>query len=321
MRKKTNCQVLALILILAVFMLSGCQEDTQEQAIGEVNGDIITQKQFDQHYRMVLSWYQQTYGEVDEKNDQELVANLKDSSFQDLVVQKLILQESERRGIEADLEQVEQDLEAIRAQRDQLEENGYQKFLDENGFDEEFLKQEWITQNLFVQLQDEVTSDIVVTEEEAQNYYEENKTVFEHPAGKEIYHILVEDQEKANEVLKQLNEGKSFGELAAQYSIDPGSKSRGGDVGLVNEDTNFVEPFKKAALELSPGTLLTTPVESEFGFHIIKAGQQLDEGVWPYSKVQDDIEASLLRYKQEESFNQFLEDLQAKAEIKDFRKS
>ena len=95
MHKKTHYQVLVITLIFAIFMLTGCQEDTQEQAIGEVNGDTITQKQFDQHYQMVLSWYQQNYGEVDEKNDQELAANLRDSSFQDLVVQKLILQESE----------------------------------------------------------------------------------------------------------------------------------------------------------------------------------------------------------------------------------
>lgn len=321
MHKRIHYLMLVLITVLAVSLLAGCQEDNQEQAIGEVNGEAITQKQFDQHYRMVLSYYQQQYGEVDEEKDQELVANLRDSSFQDLVVQKLILQESERRGIEADLEQVEQDLEAIRTQRNQLEENGYQKFLDENGFDDEFLKQEWITQNLYVQLRNEVTGDVKVTEEEAQVYYEENEAVFQHPAGKEIFHILVENQEKASEVLTQLNQGASFAELAAQYSNDPGSKARGGDVGVVNEDTNFVEPFKKAALELSPGALLTTPVESEFGFHIIKAGQQLDEGVWPFSKVQNDIEASLLRYKQDESFNQFLEDLQANAEIEDFRKS
>ena len=320
MHKKIHYLMLVLIIMFSVFMLAGCQEDDQEQAIGEVNGEAITQKQFDQHYRMVLSWYQQNYGEVDEE-DQELVTNLKDSSFQDLVVQKLVLQESKKRGIEPDLEQVEQDLEAIRTQRNQLEENGYQKFLDENGFDDEFLKEEWITQDLYVQLQNEVTSDIKVTEEEAQVYYGENEAVFQHPAGKEIYHILVENQEKASEVLKQLNEGGSFAELAAQYSIDTGSKSRGGDVGVVNEDTNFVEPFKKAALELSPATLMTTPVESEFGLHIIKAGQQLDEGLWPFSKVQDDIEASLLKYKKDESFNQFLEDMQADAKIEDFRKS
>ncbi|HAA08809.1 MAG: peptidylprolyl isomerase [Syntrophomonadaceae bacterium] len=320
MHKKTHYLVLALTLILALFMLNGCQEKNQEQTIGEVNGEAITEKQFEQHYRLVLNYYEQTYGKIDEKKEPELVTNLKDSSFEDLVVQKLILQEAKKRGIEADLKQVEQDLAFIREQRNQLEENGYQKFMDDNGFDEEFLKQEWITQNLYIQLRNDVTSEVKISEEECQAYYEENKDVFKHPAGKEIFHILVEDEDKAEEVLAQLDKGDSFSELAAEYSIDPGSRTRGGDVGVVNEDTNFVEPFKEAALKLPPGELLTTPVKSDYGYHIIKAGEQLEEGIWPYSKVQADIQAALLMSKQDEVFNQFLEDLRANAEIKDYRK-
>jgi hypothetical protein len=106
MHKKTHYLVLALTLILALFMLNGCQEKNQEQTIGEVNGEAITEKQFEQHYRLVLNYYEQTYGKIDEKKEPELVTNLKDSSFEDLVVQKLILQEAKKRGIEADLKKL-----------------------------------------------------------------------------------------------------------------------------------------------------------------------------------------------------------------------
>jgi Skp family chaperone for outer membrane proteins len=67
MHKKTHYLVLALTLILALFMLNGCQEKNQEQTIGEVNGEAITEKQFEQHYRLVLNYYEQTYGKIDEK--------------------------------------------------------------------------------------------------------------------------------------------------------------------------------------------------------------------------------------------------------------
>ena len=281
----------------------------------------ITQKQFDQHYKLVVNYYEQVYGKIDENKDKELIKSLKDSTFDDLVVQKLVWQEAQKRGLEVDQQQVEEDLEYIREQRNKQEENGYQKFLDENGFDEEFLKQEWKTQNLFYQLRDEVTRDVTVTEEECQEYYEQNKEAFSHPAGKQIYHILVETQQEAEDILAKLEEGESFSDLAAQHSIDPGSKSQGGDVGVVNEDTNFVEPFKKAALELAPGELLTTPVETEYGFHIIKAGQQLEEGIWPFNEVKDDIRTVLLQNKRNQAYSQFLEDLRAKADIKDYRKS
>lgn len=121
--------------------------------------------------------------------------------------------------------------------------------------------------------------------------------------------------------MAKLNQGESFNDLAAQYSIDPGSNTRGGDVGVVNQDTNFVEPFKEAALELQPGELLTTPVETEYGYHIIKAGQQVEEGIWPFEKVQESIEAYLLQDKKNQVFSEFLENLRANADIKDYRKS
>jgi len=321
MYKKIRVLALALIMAGLIFALTGCQEDKEEKIVGEVNGDAITQKQFDQHYKLVVNYYEQVYGKIDENKDKELIKSLKDSTFDDLVVQKLVWQEAQKRGLEVDQQQVEEDLEYIREQRNKQEENGYQKFLDENGFDEEFLKQEWKTQNLFYQLRDEVTRDVTVTEEECQEYYEQNKEAFSHPAGKQIYHILVETQQEAEDILAKLEEGESFSDLAAQHSIDPGSKSQGGDVGVVNEDTNFVEPFKKAALELAPGELLTTPVETEYGFHIIKAGQQLEEGIWPFNEVKDDIRTVLLQNKRNQAYSQFLEDLRAKADIKDYRKS
>lgn|GEM_PF-159228 len=319
--KKIYGLALALIMVCSLFVLAGCEKDQEEKIVGEVNGDAITQKQFDQHYRLVLNYYEQNYGEIDEKKDKELVENLKDSTFEDLVIQKLIWQEAERRGMKVDEEQVEQDLAYIREQRNQQEENGYEKFLKENGFDEEFLKQEWKTQNMYLQLGEEVTKDVTVTEEECREYYEQNKEAFSHPGGKQIYHILVETKQEAEEVLAKLNQGESFNDLAAQYSIDPGSNTRGGDVGVVNQDTNFVEPFKEAALELQPGELLTTPVETEYGYHIIKAGQQVEEGIWPFEKVQESIEAYLLQDKKNQVFSEFLENLRANADIKDYRKS
>ncbi len=320
MYKKMYGLTLALIMVCSLFMLTGCQEGKQEKTIGEVNGDAITQKQFDQHYRLVINYFQQTYGEIDEEKDQEILENLKDSTFEDLVIQKLVWQEAKRRGIEVDKEQVEQDLAKVAEQLNKQEENGYEKYLKEHGFDEEFLRQRLETEYLYSRLGEEVTSDLTVTEEECREYYDQNKEAFSHPAGKQIYHILVGTQQEAEEVLAKLKQGESFSDLAAQYSIDPGSKLQGGDVGVVNQDTNFVEPFKEAALQLPPGELLTTPVESEYGFHIIRAGKQLDEGIWPFSEVQADIETSLLQNKKNQVFSQFLDDLRASADIKDYRK-
>lgn len=72
----------------------------------------------------------------------------------------------------------------------------------------------------------------------------------------------------AEEVLQRIKNGEDFGELAKQYSDDPGSKEKGGDLGMANR-FQFVPEFEEAAWKLQPGEV-SGIVETDFGFHIIK---------------------------------------------------
>jgi hypothetical protein len=81
-------------------------------------------------------------------------------------------------------------------------------------------------------------------------------------------HILVETAEEADEVFALLQEGADFAALAIERSQDPGSGSRGGDLGPQQRGT-FVPPFDDAVWSARTGVVLA-PVESEFGFHVIE---------------------------------------------------
>ncbi len=82
-------------------------------------------------------------------------------------------------------------------------------------------------------------------------------------------------QDKIAEIKKKLSEGSEFEELAKQYSEDPGSKNRGGDVGFVDTTTPFVKEFKDASLLLQTGQI-SEPIRTRFGFHLIKADSRTD---------------------------------------------
>ena len=81
-------------------------------------------------------------------------------------------------------------------------------------------------------------------------------------------HILVDSQEEADEVFALLQDGADFAELAIERSQDPGSGSRGGDLGAQQRGV-FVPPFDEAVWSARVGVVLA-PVESQFGFHVIE---------------------------------------------------
>ena len=84
----------------------------------------------------------------------------------------------------------------------------------------------------------------------------------------DVRHILVEEEETAQKALQALQQGESFAALARAISTDPGSGSRGGELGLAYVG-NYVPEFRRAIEEAETGALVG-PVESEFGFHILQ---------------------------------------------------
>jgi peptidyl-prolyl cis-trans isomerase C len=122
-------------------------------------------------------------------------------------------------------------------------------------------------------------------------------------------HILVENEADAKEIIVKLKKGEKFEELA-KASKDPGSKDHGGDLDW-NQPGGFVKPFSDAMMKLEKGKYTETPVQSQFGWHVI----QLDD-VRP-AKFPDfnEIKPGLQQRMQEAMFEKTVADLRAKAKV------
>ena len=91
------------------------------------------------------------------------------------------------------------------------------------------------------------------------------------PAEDEVHarDILVNDEATAKKIIAELNKGADFATLAKQYSKDPGAAARGGDLGFVKK-SEMTPAFADAAFALQPGQTIQTPVQTQFGWHVIQ---------------------------------------------------
>ncbi len=130
-------------------------------------------------------------------------------------------------------------------------------------------------------------------------------------AGKEYRarHILVEKEDEAKAIIGKLKGGAKFEELA-KASKDPGSANQGGELGWAPPDA-FVKPFSEAMVGLKAGEFTQTPVQTQFGFHVIRLEETRDAQVPGFDEVKGQIAESL----QQQKLQNFQQDLKKKAKI------
>ncbi len=127
----------------------------------------------------------------------------------------------------------------------------------------------------------------------ARNLYQANSSQFEKPPEARARHILIdntgtESLEKAKDLLKQLRNGASFEELAKAHSTDKGSAARGGDLGFFGPG-KMVRPFEDAVNSLKAPGDLSEPVESQFGYHIIRLEERREKSKASYEEVREQL--------------------------------
>lgn len=109
-------------------------------------------------------------------------------------------------------------------------------------------------------------------------------------------HILVKTKEEADAIIKDLDGGKSFEDIAKEKSTDTGSGANGGDLGYFGPG-QMVPEFEKAAFALEPGGYTKEPVQSQFGWHVIKVEDTRAKQPPAFDEVKEQFRNVLIREK------------------------
>jgi len=173
------------------------------------------------------------------------------------------------------------------------------------------------------------TKEAKVSDREIEKYYNEHKSEFLKPATVKARHILImvasdgkpEDitaaLDKAKKIKKKLDKGADFAKLAAEYSDDPGSKNKGGNLGFF-EKTWMVPAFSNVAFALKKGEI-SEPVKTRFGYHIIKVEDRKDARQQDLTSAKPGIQSKLINMKVNKAINKDFERLKKKYKVEIFK--
>ncbi len=203
------------------------------------------------------------------------------------------------------LSEVNPDEEAIKAYYDQ--------------YQAEFLLPERVRVEYLVLSLNELAQQETVTSEEVRNYYEAHQSDYGQPEERQASHILIavadstsdeahaEAKRKAEDILAQVTEDpEKFADLAKEFSDDSGSAKSGGELGFLGKGV-LVKEFEDALFQMESNEI-RGPVETAFGFHIIKLSEIKPAQVAPVEEVEDSIEETLKRQKITNRFGEIAEE-------------
>ena len=163
--------------------------------------------------------------------------------------------------------------------------------------------------------QDALAAAVQISDAQVRKYFDENQAQFQEPEQRRASHILIKLDTGADAAAKQAAKARAeqllaevrkapakFADLARQHSQDPASGANGGDLGLFSRDM-MVKPFADAVWGMKQGEI-QGPVESQFGFHIIRLDGVVGGAKMGFEVVKEDIAKSL---RQQEAQKRFVE--------------
>jgi len=314
--------LIVLALVTLVSPAYAAESQSAEQKVAVVNGTVLKQAELDSETNRYLDRLQRT-GRF--PNDLER-SQIKKQVLENLIARELLYQESQKKGIKVDQQEIDAQLTGLKGRFPNEAE--FKNALSRNNLTEADLRSQFERDLAIKKLLDgQIGDKIAVSEKETRAYYDSNLETFKKPEQVRASHILIKVDPGADEAKKaearkkieslqtKLKKGEDFGALAKEYSEGP-SGPKGGDLGFFGRG-QMVKPFEETAFAMKPGQV-SDMVETNFGYHLIMVSDRTPEGTIPYEEVKDRLQQFLKQQKVQEAIAQYVETLEGKAKIERF---
>ena len=315
---KLTKQILCAVILCLVFMKPNLVEGKIfDRVVAKVNSEIITLGALEGRARALKEKYRSEFGNYSENQ-------VLQEALEILIDEKLKLQEGKKMAFEVDDMTVDAAIKNLE-EKNSLKEGQLALMLEAEGKSLDSYKNVIRDQILVSKItRFELGSRLVISDRKIAKYYHDNQKEFWESSQVRVKHILILFEKDATEkiiqiknkqikeILAELKGGKDFSEAAKEYSEDV-SASLGGDVGFVKKG-QMVPEFEKAVFKLKEGEI-SDVVETEYGYHIIKAEEIQRGRTIPFKEVKNKIKDILSASKQESAYKAWMSELRESAFI------
>lgn len=293
-----------LVLLSALVSWSGCKSEPPpaEKVLVQINDRRISPAEFNRLFTASLLPDQQLSAE--EKSD------LQRSFLVQLIDRELISLAARDHDIVVTPAEVDA---AVQEHYNDYPGEGLQAMLRERGMTLQSWREE-LRQNLIVEklLHDVVYARVVIADEEVAAYYAEHRADFDRPEQVRVRQIMVDDQAQGRQILGLLRQGEDFAEIAREYSLSPDAR-QGGDLGFFGRG-QMPSEFDAVVFDLPVGRL-SELVKTDYGYHIFRVEEKRPAARLSQKEAEQEIRRILETRKQEEAYQEWLQDLRSRASI------
>ena len=295
---------------ISIFYGLGQYRSSQRRTyyIAEVNESGIS---FDQLQNAFLNAISRYDDETLSSFDQSTILSFKKNILNQLIDYELLYQQAQKEKVKISNDEINLEIDKIKDNFSTPEE--FDEALKINKITLAQLKEDIKRQLMINKVLEEAKSQVIISDEELLEYYNENKESFREPEQVHARHILLETEEEANNLLLLLKEGLTdFAELAKEKSIGPSAPS-GGDLGFFARG-QMVKEFEDAAFSVEPGEI-SDVVQTQFGYHIIKCEEKKEEHSPTFEEAKERISNTLRSQRENEAISALISKLKEEAVI------